>query len=174
MMTERLREIQTSYEQRFNCILCLCPRLEMVVGNCQHRICSQCVYNKDGIRKPSLDKCPTCLKEDAFPVVRPVIPEDVVEIQRCLGVRACPHSGCTLELWEWEMEEHLKLCPNRQPLPPEQISKKKRSIIRKTEEATKTTRVTRSSTFNMGSRRSLDPRVVRRQLRRSTQHHSYE
>jgi hypothetical protein len=55
---------------RFNCILCLCPRLEMVVGHCQHRVCCQCVYNKDGLRKPSLDKCPTCQREDAFPVIR--------------------------------------------------------------------------------------------------------
>lgn len=44
----------------------------------------------------------------SFALHRPAIPEDVIEIQRCLGVRACPHSGCTMECWEWEMEEHLK------------------------------------------------------------------
>lgn len=125
-------------------MICLCPRLQMVSGYCQHRICTQCLYNEDSIRKPSLDKCPTCQKEEAFPVIRyfsdcrsckiwiihctklldvnliwywfnqffyfnrPAIPEDIIEIQRCLGVRACPHSGCTMECWEWEMEEHLK------------------------------------------------------------------
>lgn len=55
---------------RFNCMICLCPRLEMVSGYCQHRICTQCLYNEDSIRKPSLDKCPTCQKEEAFPVIR--------------------------------------------------------------------------------------------------------
>ena len=55
---------------RFNCMICLCPRLEMVSGYCQHRICTQCLYNEDNIRKPSLDKCPTCQKEEAFPVIR--------------------------------------------------------------------------------------------------------
>lgn len=55
---------------RFNCMICLCPRLQMVSGYCQHRICTQCLYNEDSIRKPSLDKCPTCQKEEAFPVIR--------------------------------------------------------------------------------------------------------
>nr|XP_022330018.1 uncharacterized protein LOC111128595 [Crassostrea virginica] len=119
-----LREIQSSYEQRFNCMICLCPRLEMVSGYCQHRICTQCLYNEDNIRKPSLDKCPTCQKEEAFPVIRPAIPEDVIEIQRCLGVRSCPHTGCSMEFWEWEMEEHLKSCPNRQPSPPKPALRK--------------------------------------------------
>ena len=58
------------YFFRFNCMICLCPRLEMVSGYCQHRICTQCLYNEDNIRKPSLDKCPTCQKEEAFPVIR--------------------------------------------------------------------------------------------------------
>lgn len=48
------------------------------------------------------------VKSVLFALHRPAIPEDVIEIQRCLGVRACPHSGCTMECWEWEMEEHLK------------------------------------------------------------------
>ncbi|XP_061174346.1 uncharacterized protein LOC133183401 [Saccostrea echinata] len=168
-MTTRLQEIQNSYEHRFNCMICLCPRLQMVTGYCQHRICTQCLYNEDGIRKPCLDNCPTCQMEDSFPVMRPAIPEDTVEIQRCLGVRACPHSGCVMELWEWELEEHLKLCPNRQPSPPKQTSKKRKSV-RKSEDASKTTRLTRSSTFNIGSRRSQDHRDMRRQTRRSTQY----
>lgn len=170
-MTARLQEIQSSYEQRFNCMICLCPRLEMVSGYCQHRICTQCLYNEDSIRKPSLDKCPTCQKEEAFPVIRPAIPEDVIEIQRCLGVRACPHSGCTMECWEWEMEEHLKSCPNRQPSPPKQTPKKRRSLMPRTEDTPKMSRVTRSSTFNLGNSRLEDFQMGRRRmnLRRSTQ-----
>lgn len=158
----------------------------------------------------------------SFALLRPAIPEDVIEIQRCLGVRACPHSGCTMECWEWEMEEHLKWvshrivsvnyknlkwlsvygeinkiwiesqltvhgngfklkilrmrkfcrsCPNRQPSPPKQTPKKRRSLMPRTDDTPKMSRVTRSSTFNLGNSRPEDFQMGRRRmnLRRSTQ-----
>lgn len=94
-------------------MVCLCPKLKMVYGYCQHRVCEDCLYNEDNARHPCMQKCPTCQIEDAFPVFRPDIPEDSIELQKCLGVRSCTNKGCTVEMWEWEMEDHLRVCPNR-------------------------------------------------------------
>ncbi|XP_063429256.1 uncharacterized protein LOC134712051 [Mytilus trossulus] len=112
-----LEEIQNNYEQRFNCGICMCPKLKMVYGTCQHRICVDCLYCNYDSRRPSMDKCPTCQKDDAFPPFRPDIPEDNIESQRCLGIRSCTNSGCPIEMWEWELEEHLLICPNRADSP---------------------------------------------------------
>lgn len=38
---------------------------------------------------------------------RPVIPAQVIDTQRCLGVQECPN-GCDTQMWYWEVEEHLK------------------------------------------------------------------
>ena len=55
---------------RFNCGICMCPRLKMVYGSCQHRICVDCLYSNLDVRRPSMQKCPTCQKIDAFPLFR--------------------------------------------------------------------------------------------------------
>lgn len=91
----------------------MCPRLKMVYGSCQHRICVDCLYSNLDVRRPSMQKCPTCQKIDAFPLFRPDIPEDNIESQWCLGVRECTNSGCQIEVWEWELEDHLLTCPNK-------------------------------------------------------------
>ncbi|XP_013417267.1 uncharacterized protein LOC106178581 [Lingula anatina] len=106
-----LTAAQASYEQRFNCIICWNPKLRMVYGSCQHRVCEECLYNEVGKRRRGLSRCPTCQREDAFPVDRPDIPEDNVEMQKRLGVIPCPNSGCDIQTWEWELEEHLSHCP---------------------------------------------------------------
>lgn len=97
-----------SFEQRFNCLICWAPKLRMIYGSCQHRLCESCLYDKQGIRRLGLARCPTCQKEDAFPETRPDIPEDNVEIQFQLGVRKCPNSRCKLQLWHWEVPDHLQ------------------------------------------------------------------
>ncbi|XP_060081619.1 TNF receptor-associated factor 6-like [Ylistrum balloti] len=167
MSTSVLEATQNVFEQRFNCIVCLSPRLKMVYGLCQHRVCDDCLYNND-IRRPSFDKCPTCLKEDMFPLIRPDIPEDSIEHQRCLGVRSCPHEGCTVEMWEWEMESHLMVCPNR--IQNKSVNKRKTSLPDKdvgsekrlkfhTKAGAQSSRVLRS--------KSLSLRVTRRMYRHS-------
>ncbi|KAK7104393.1 uncharacterized protein [Littorina saxatilis] len=119
-----LRETQESYEQRFNCLVCLCPRLEMVTGMCQHRVCVDCLYEEEGQLKNSFVKCPVCQHRGTFPAARPEIPEDNIKLMQCLGVRVCPnHSrGCNLEMWEWEIEDHLRLCTIRQRSPLQSVT----------------------------------------------------
>lgn len=157
-----LEDIQNTYEQRFNCGICMCPKLMMVYGSCQHRICVDCLYCDD-VRRPSMEKCPTCLKDEAFPVIRPDIPEDNIESQRCLGIRSCTNAGCTIEIWEWELEEHLVSCPNRIDSPVAPVKRRQshsdftserhyRKILRQ--------RVTRSSS-TVSERIQLRPRTQR-------------
>ncbi|KAL5008576.1 hypothetical protein ScPMuIL_014157 [Solemya velum] len=107
-----LTNVQNTYEQRFNCPICLCPKLKMVYGSCQHRICQDCLYDADDIIRQSLQRCPSCQKEGSFPDQRPDIPDDNIELQKCLGMRVCVN-GCDVELWEWEIEEHVRVCPKR-------------------------------------------------------------
>ncbi|XP_033736294.1 TNF receptor-associated factor 6-like [Pecten maximus] len=165
-----LQATQNDYEQRFNCIVCLSPRLKMVYGLCQHRVCEDCLYNDKMIRRSSFDKCPTCLKENTFPLLRPDIPEDNIEHQKCLGVRSCPHEGCNMEMWEWELESHLLVCPNRikvksvsnkRPSLPDKHSESEKRLKSLPEARTLSTRVLRS--------KSLSVRVIgtRRMHRRS-------
>ncbi|OWF38633.1 TNF receptor-associated factor 6-like [Mizuhopecten yessoensis] len=169
MSTSVLEATQNVYEQRFNCIVCLSPRLKMVYGMCQHRVCEDCLYNDD-IRRPSFDKCPACLKEDMFPLLRPDIPEDSIEGQKCLGVRSCPNEGCNVEMWEWEVESHLVVCPNRmqksgvkkkRPSLPENCSESEKKLKSQSKAEVGSTRVLRS--------KSLSVRVsgTRRMYRRS-------
>ncbi|XP_076305849.1 uncharacterized protein LOC143222773 isoform X2 [Tachypleus tridentatus] len=83
----------------------------MVTGMCQHRICTECLYDSEnGALKTSMSRCPTCQKSAVFPPERPNIPEDNILIQKMLGVRQCPNSGCFNEFWEWELSDHLKEC----------------------------------------------------------------
>ncbi|KAK3093629.1 hypothetical protein FSP39_018290 [Pinctada imbricata] len=79
----------------------------MVYGSCQHRVCADCLYDENN-RRPSMKACPTCQRDNAFPLLRPNIPEDTLAIQRCLGVRACTNKGCRMEFWEWELENHIR------------------------------------------------------------------
>ncbi|XP_059156365.1 uncharacterized protein LOC131941254 [Physella acuta] len=107
-----LKDAQSCFEQRFNCIVCMEPKLEMVYGWCQHRLCADCLYNQDSTLRTNLQRCPICAKLGSFPTTRPDIPEDSVELQKCLGVRVCPNSvrGCKTNIWDWEMDEHLSTC----------------------------------------------------------------
>ena len=54
---------------RFGCCICLGPKLNMVSGQCQHRICDDCLYEKDN-RRICMKNCPVCSYEDSFPVKR--------------------------------------------------------------------------------------------------------
>ncbi|XP_025103659.1 TNF receptor-associated factor 6-like [Pomacea canaliculata] len=101
---------QELYEQRFNCIVCLCPCLQMVWGVCQHRVCVRCLYVENGNLRDTFTKCPVCLRPNAFPDKRPEIPEDSEEMMRSLGVKECPGVDCNTQLWEWELREHLMVC----------------------------------------------------------------
>ncbi|XP_005108832.1 TNF receptor-associated factor 6-A [Aplysia californica] len=101
---------QRLYEQRFNCVVCLDAKLEMVYGMCQHKVCADCLYRKDGILKGSMDRCPLCTMDYSFPYRRPDIPDDNIQAQKCLGVRECPNAGCSFQTWQWEMEDHVKIC----------------------------------------------------------------
>ncbi|PFX13217.1 uncharacterized protein LOC111346316 [Stylophora pistillata] len=112
-----------SYEQRFNCVICWAPNLRMIYGSCQHRLCENCLYDKLGNRKVGLERCPTCQRENTFPLTKPDIPEDNVEIQAQLGVRKCPNSLCNLQMWRWEVPGHLEKC---QVLPKSQSKERKR------------------------------------------------
>lgn len=69
------------------------------------------------------------------------------------------------------MRKFCRSCPNRQPSPPKQTPKKRRSLMPRTEDTPKMSRVTRSSTFNLGNSRLEDFQMGRRRmnLRRSTQ-----
>lgn len=69
------------------------------------------------------------------------------------------------------MRKFCRSCPNRQPSPPKQTPRKRRSLMPRTEDTPKMSRVTRSSTFNLGNSRPEDFQMGRRRmnLRRSTQ-----
>ncbi len=97
---------QISIERRFNCVVCLCARFQMVYGRCQHRICTGCAYRSSGALRQQFQRCPSCQQEDSFPEHKPTIPEDNIELQKLLGVIACQNEGCTQEFWSWEKLEH--------------------------------------------------------------------
>ncbi|XP_071081105.1 uncharacterized protein [Haliotis cracherodii] len=116
-LAESILETQNNYEQRFNCAVCLCPKLHMVYGYCQHHFCVDCLYDAGGNIRTSMIKCPTCQMDSAFPKTRPDIPDDNLEMMRCLGVQLCENKGCDVELWQWELEDHVRSCPNRVATP---------------------------------------------------------
>ncbi|KAJ8044440.1 hypothetical protein HOLleu_07193 [Holothuria leucospilota] len=87
----------------------------MVTGICQHRFCTACVYTENGKRRAGLAKCPTCQLENALPPKRPIIPEDVIEMQKTLGITRCPNENCPEDMWIWEVENHLKECHTDPP-----------------------------------------------------------
>ena len=99
---------RNTFEQRFNCLICWAPNLRMIYGSCQHRLCENCLYDKGGNRRFGLERCPTCQRENAFPSTRPDVPEDNIEIQVQLGVRKCPNRGCKVQMWHWELQNHLQ------------------------------------------------------------------
>ena len=99
-------EYQEHYEQIFNCPVCLCPKLRMVYGTCQHKLCDDCIYDNDGYRKTALDRCPVCMADEAFPQFKPDIPRDNELAMHQVGVRKCKHVGCNEQFWYWEMEAH--------------------------------------------------------------------
>lgn len=111
-------------EQRFNCMVCMCPRLRMVFGVCQHKFCVDCLYNQDGSLR--ISSCPMCNKIGQFPLERPIIPDDNIEIQKRLGIVECPNEGCSYEMWVWDQEHHLSECPNRQQLATKKSSNRKK------------------------------------------------
>ncbi|CAB3989745.1 TNF receptor-associated factor 6-like [Paramuricea clavata] len=102
---------QISIERRFNCVVCLCARFQMVYGQCQHRICTKCAYGSSGVLRQQFQRCPSCQQEDSFPERKPTIPEDNITLQKLLGVTACQNKGCTQEFWSWEKSEHDLTCP---------------------------------------------------------------
>uniref|UniRef100_A0A0B6YQ46 RING-type domain-containing protein n=1 Tax=Arion vulgaris TaxID=1028688 RepID=A0A0B6YQ46_9EUPU len=116
-MMESLLAAQTIHEKRYNCIVCMEAKLDMVYGSCQHRLCSSCLYDERGILRSDMQRCPICAKHLAFPQIRPDIPEDNIAVQKYLGVRECPHKdqGCRSQFWDWEMEDHLCICLFEKP-----------------------------------------------------------
>lgn len=70
-----------------------------------------------------------------------------------------------------KLGKFCRSCPNRQPSPPKQTPRKRRSLMPRTEDTPKMSRVTRSSTFNLGNSRPENFQMGRRRmnLRRSTQ-----
>nr|XP_054758591.1 uncharacterized protein LOC129264695 [Lytechinus pictus] len=105
---EMFEQDQQHFESRIECGICLQPRLEMVTGKCQHRFCVRCMYDSKETRREGMKKCPSCQQDSAFPNVRPVIPEDLIEIQRALGVRKCERCGD--EMWIRELLDHQRTC----------------------------------------------------------------
>ena len=57
---------------RFSCAICLTPKLRMVYGICQHKLCEDCLYGNTGLRSHFLEKCPTCGLLEAYPRLRSV------------------------------------------------------------------------------------------------------
>ncbi|CAH3150496.1 unnamed protein product [Porites lobata] len=110
MVDNTIAALFSSFEQRFNCLICWAPSLRMIYGSCQHRLCENCLYDNEGKRRLGLERCPTCQRENVFPSTRPDVPEDNIEIQVHLGVRRCPHNGCKLQMWHWELQNHLEIC----------------------------------------------------------------
>lgn len=108
MLDNTIAALFSSFEQKFNCLICWAPSLRMIYGSCQHRLCENCLYDKEGKRRLGLERCPTCQRENVFPSTRPDVPEDNIEIQVHLGVRRCPHNGCKLQMWHWELQNHLE------------------------------------------------------------------
>ncbi|CAH3044638.1 unnamed protein product [Pocillopora meandrina] len=162
-----------SFEQRFNCLICWAPNLRMIYGSCQHRLCENCLYDKLGNRKVGLERCPTCQRENTFPLTKPDIPEDNVEIQAHLGVRKCPNGRCNLQMWHWEIPDHLEIC---------QVVPKSQSIQKKRKGADGSNNVfERKTPMALRSRKSKSPnlfsdkRLIRRKTRsgcRRNIHHS--
>ena len=108
MVDNTIAALFSSFEQKFNCLICWAPSLRMIYGSCQHRLCENCLYDNEGNRRLGLERCPTCQRENVFPSTRPDVPEDNIEIQVHLGVRRCPHNGCKLQMWHWELQNHLE------------------------------------------------------------------
>ncbi|WAR19540.1 hypothetical protein MAR_001378 [Mya arenaria] len=153
MKTSELESFQQSYEQRFGCCICLGPRLQMVSGQCQHRICVDCLY-VDEERRPCMEVCPVCSQSDSFPRKRPILPSQVLEVQKCLGVQLC-QSGCGAEM----------CCPKSKEAEIESktpVKKRRRSRINDIGPVS-TTRHTPSSTTQLRKRatRSQSLRITR-------------
>ncbi|ESO87714.1 hypothetical protein LOTGIDRAFT_234958 [Lottia gigantea] len=156
-MFSSLTKEQIALEQRFNCIVCLCPRLQMVYGLCQHRVCVSCLYSESGAIRLSMLKCPICQNSNVFPPWKPDILEDTIELQKCLGIRQC--SGCTMELWDWEIENHEEYCQKKKQVPKTPSNNKKIKFLTRSESARKS----RSSTdkdCDLSPRQTRSRRVV--------------
>lgn len=100
------RNWNLNMERRFSCVVCLSAKFKMVYGLCQHRICTTCGYEPNGMLKMGFRRCPTCQQENVFPSVQPNIPEDNIICQKLCGVRVCRYDGCGQEVWAWEKEDH--------------------------------------------------------------------
>ncbi|CAH1793031.1 unnamed protein product [Owenia fusiformis] len=115
MDVDALRSAQHHCETLFQCPVCWLPKLEMVYGTCQHRVCVDCVY-RAGVLRSEFSKCPTCNQKFPFPLYRPIIPDDNIEVQKKLGITRCQNStSCKTEMWLWEIEEHNKVCKFKKP-----------------------------------------------------------
>ncbi|CAL1539078.1 unnamed protein product [Lymnaea stagnalis] len=106
-----MSDSQVNYEMRFNCVICMEPKLEMVYGHCQHRFCADCLYINSVLRE-SMNKCPMCARPNSFPLVRPKVSDDSIQMQKIIGIAECPNKvlGCKHTMWEWEVEDHLRAC----------------------------------------------------------------
>ena len=101
-------DFQEYFDQAFSCPICLCPKLRMVYGACQHKVCVDCLYDEKCTRNTALDRCPVCLKDGVFPLTMPDIPKDNEMVMFLAGVRKCNAQGCQEQFWYWEMESHIK------------------------------------------------------------------
>ncbi|KAL4238875.1 hypothetical protein ACF0H5_003582 [Mactra antiquata] len=116
-----LEDYQTTLDQRFACCICLCPKLNMVYGQCQHRACDDCLYENNE-RRICMEKCPICGMNNSFPRSKPIIPLQTIDIQKYIGVQECPN-GCKAQIWYWEADEHSKVCPSIHKTPSKQTGK---------------------------------------------------
>jgi len=158
--------VQKLFEQRFSCPVCWCPKLRMVSGLCQHRVCEDCLYQDGVFLSSGFQRCPSCQQEKVFPAIKPVIPEDNIEIQKNLAIMACENEGCGQEFWAWEYSEHKKNCKRT-------TANTSKPLKRKREESTGSPvtsspderRLTRASKQEMNVRRSLRSTAGRRRQR---------
>eukprot|EP00118_Oscarella_pearsei_P001238 m.6952 g.6952 ORF g.6952 m.6952 type:complete len:147 (+) comp17288_c0_seq1:39-479(+) len=126
-------------ERRHSCIVCLSPKLRMVWGLCQHRVCADCLYNADGWIIPIFESCPICHHPGSFPKRKPIIPEENIDIQINLGVTRCTVEDCPIECWNWEIDDHIRRCHR----------------VRKRQRRATTTTSKQTGAGKMPSRRSL-------------------
>lgn len=111
---------RTDFDMEFSCPVCLSPSQSIVFGICQHYVCAECLYGDEcgkvpGVLRPSFHNCPVCKHRDAFPDIRPDIPESTKKLMAMAGVVMCKRKKCQQEMWSWELKDHERSCTARTP-----------------------------------------------------------